>query len=115
MLAAAVFFAGHLAASACFASMTLTASRKPKPAHSCCQKRAPAQAPVPQSCCCVDGPTLALVDDQAGGIDAPPAFAHEVPITAPETTALLRSARGREPPDRASDVPLHILHRMLLV
>lgn len=117
MLAAAAFFTGHFAATACQASMTVPAPRKSEPVRSCCRKHvpAPAKTPAPKPCCCADGTDLVVVEYLAAQPQSAPAVAVEWVDSLPVEVPARGVAVGRPPPVRAPDVPLYTLHATLLI
>ena len=117
LLAAAAFIAGHVAATACQASMSVPAPRTTKPAHSCCGNHAPStpKSPSPKSCCCVDGTHLAAWDEAAPAADAAECVAPGDDTLAPVTPDPSSAAGGRAPPGPAPGVPLYTLHASLLI
>jgi hypothetical protein len=117
VLAAVTFIAGHFAATACQASMSIPAPRETKAEHSCCGHHGPAapKAPAPKACCCVDGAHLAVVVEKAPVADPAECVAPDDVTLVPVLLALPVFTGGRAPPGPAPGVPLYTLHATLLI
>lgn len=117
MLAAAAFFAGHVTASVCKASMSVPSPREHAPEHSCCGKHAPApaEAPIPTPCCCVDGTNLAVEDESSPQTGPATPLIVDLVVHPPVELKSAISAGGRAPPGHPPDVPLFTLNASLQI
>lgn len=117
LLATVAFLAGHVAARACLATMSLSAPQETPAAPSCCHKHVPesSKAPAPKDCCCADGVNLALTDEPVQAAPAESAGLPEITLAMPEPVSPSSHAGGREPPRILEKIPHYTLFASLLI